>query len=187
MPEILTIGHSNRSFEDFLHLLQAHGVRRLADVRTAPGSRRNPQFMSDELARALVQHDIAYTHLKELGGFRKPAADSPNAAWRNDSFRGYADYMGTPAFREALDGLIALAEDTPTAVMCAEAVPWRCHRSLIADALTVRGIPVRHIMSEAPPGPHRLTPFARVEGERLTYPPPLAAEEPCTAPELREG
>lgn len=141
------------------------------DVRTAPGSRRHPQFMREELARALMEHSIDYVHLKELGGFRKSGPDSPNSAWRNESFRGYADYMQTPEFGAALDRLIEAARDRSTAVMCSEAVPWRCHRSLIADALTVRGIPVRHLMSERAANPHTLTSFAVVDGDRITYPP----------------
>jgi uncharacterized protein (DUF488 family) len=167
-----TIGHSNRSFEELLSMLQAHGVKRVVDVRTVPGSRRNPQFMKAALASELGKHDIAYSHLPTLGGFRKPRADSPNTAWRNESFRGYADYMGTPEFETALSDLIALGGDVPTTVLCSEAVPWRCHRSLIADALTLRGYPVEHIMSETQSRPHTLTPFARVEGERVIYPLP---------------
>jgi uncharacterized protein (DUF488 family) len=140
------------------------------DVRTAPGSRRHPQFMRDELACSLADEGIDYIHLKELGGFRKPRTDSPNSAWRNESFRGYADYMQTPEFDAALERLIELAGDRSTAVMCSEAVPWRCHRSLIADALTVRGIPVQHLMSERAAKGHTLTSFAVVDGERITYP-----------------
>lgn len=140
-------------------------------MRTAPGSRRHPQFMSAELARSLAEHGIDYIHIKELGGFRKPAPNSPNGAWRNESFRGYADYMQTPEFEAALGRLIELARDRGTAIMCSEAVPWRCHRSLVADALTVRRIPVRHLMSERVATPHTLTSFAVVDGERITYPP----------------
>lgn len=168
---IFTVGHANRTIEEFLAMLRGHEVEQLVDVRTAAGSRRNPQFGKDALARALQDHGIHYLHLPELGGFRTPRPDSPNGAWRNESFRGYADYMGTDAFHVALDRLIALAGEAPSAVMCAEAVPWRCHRSLIADALTVRGIDVSHIMSPTSNRPHALTPFAHVEGERITYPP----------------
>jgi uncharacterized protein (DUF488 family) len=146
-------------------------------VRTAPGSRRHPQFMGGALAQSLPAVGIDYVHLKELGGFRKPRPDSPNGAWRNQSFRGYADYMQTPEFEATLDRLIKLASERRTAVMCSEAVPWRCHRSLIADALTVRGIPVEHVMSERAANPHRLTRFAHVDGERITYPPPAPDDE----------
>jgi len=171
MP-LFTIGHSTRPFEQFLALLRQHGVEQLIDVRTAPGSRRNPQYMKEQLSTSLVEHDIRYLHLKELGGFRQPLPDSPNAAWRNDSFRGYADYMATPAFQGALARLIGLAATMPTAIMCAEAVPWRCHRSLIGDALLVRGIEVRHIMSATKTDLHSLRPFAVVEGEMVRYPAP---------------
>lgn len=174
---IFTVGHSNRSFDELLRILRAHGIERVVDVRTAPGSRRHPQFMSDELARTLSEQDIDYLHLKELGGFRKPAPDSLNSAWRNQSFRGYADYMQRPEFEAALDRLIELARDRSTAVMCSEAVPWRCHRSLIADALTVRDIPVHHLMSERAANPHTLTSFAVVVGKRITYPPPAAGDD----------
>ena len=168
---LYTIGHSNRSIDGLLDLLRRHGIRQLVDVRTAAGSRRNPQFMRDELANALEARGIAYTHLSALGGFRKPRPDSINTAWRNESFRGYADYMQTPEFQTALATLCELAARAPTAVMCAEAVPWRCHRSLIADALVARGLTVGHILSPAHRDPHRLTPFARVENGRVIYPP----------------
>ncbi len=168
--DLYTIGHSNRSIDEFLSLLQAHGVKQLVDVRTAAGSRRHPQFMQDELARALAAHDIAYTYMPALGGFRRPGPDSINTAWRNESFHGYADYMQTPAFETALQELLGLAEQAPTAVMCAEAVPWRCHRSLIADALAARGLSVGHIMSPTRCNPHTMTSFAQVEDGRVTYP-----------------
>lgn len=165
-----TIGHSNRSIDEFLALLDAHGIQQLVDVRTAAGSRRNPQFMRDELARALEHRGIRYMHLPALGGFRKPRPDSVNTAWRNESFRGYADYMQTPEFETALAALLGVAAEEPTAIMCAEAVPWRCHRSLIADAIVARGLTVSHILSTARSNPHILTSFARVENCRLTYP-----------------
>jgi uncharacterized protein (DUF488 family) len=168
---ILTIGHSTRPIEAFLHLLEAHGVRHLVDVRTIPRSRYNPQFNDDALAAALHRAGIAYTNMKALGGLRHSRPDSHNTGWRNLSFRGYADYMQTPEFAGALDALIQLASAEPAAIMCAEAVPWRCHRSLIADALTVRGCAVAHIMGEGPPQPHSLTSFAKVRGTRITYPP----------------
>ncbi len=173
---LFTIGHSNRSIDEFLALLEVHGIKQLVDVRTAAGSRRNPQFMKDELARALAERGIDYIHIPELGGFRRPLPDSINSAWRNDSFRGYADYMRTPEFETALERLLELAERQPTAVMCAEAVPWRCHRSLIADAVVARGLTVCHIASLKRCNPHTLTSFARVENMRATYP---ATESVC--------
>jgi uncharacterized protein (DUF488 family) len=151
-------------------MLEAHGIRLLVDVRTIPKSRRNPQFNRETLAASLRAAGIEYHHLPGLGGLRHARKDSPNAAWRNASFRGYADYMQTPEFAENLARLIDLASDAPTAIMCAEAVPWRCHRSLIADALTARGIPVTEILSASKSQPHSITPFARVEGEQVTYP-----------------
>ena len=167
---IYTIGHSTRSADAFVALLQAHGVTRLADVRTVPRSRHNPQFNGDALAATLAAGGIGYERMPGLGGFRKTTPDSPNAGWRNLSFRGYADYMQTAAFADNLDALIALARDATVAIMCAEAVPWRCHRSLIADALLVRGIDVREIVSEAKTAEHALTPFARVDGTTIRYP-----------------
>jgi uncharacterized protein (DUF488 family) len=170
-PEIvLTIGHSTRTLEAFIELLEAHRVELLVDVRTIPRSRRNPQFNRETLPADLRKAHIGYHHMKELGGLRHPHRDSPNTAWRNASFRGYADYMLEPEFAAALDGLIELATEKRTAVMCAEAVPWRCHRSMIADALLARGIAVEHITSAKRAEPHHLTDFARVEGERVTYP-----------------
>jgi uncharacterized protein (DUF488 family) len=140
------------------------------DVRTIPKSRHNPQFNSDALAGSLRDAGIAYTHVPGLGGLRRARADSANAAWRNPSFRGYADYMQTPAFAEHLAEVVALAKSERIALMCAEAVPWRCHRSLIADALVARGVAVEEIVSETRRTPHKLTPFARVEGTLVTYP-----------------
>ncbi len=169
-PTVLTIGHSTRELADFIHLLQAHGVTQIADVRSVPRSRHNPQFNQDTLPDALQTAGIGYVHLPGLGGLRHAHADSPNLAWRNASFRGYADYMQTDAFAENLEQLIGLAKQGHIALMCAEAVPWRCHRSLIADALTVRGIPVEDIMSPTLRQPHTLTPWARVDGSRITYP-----------------
>ena len=168
---VYTIGHSTRTIEEFLSLLQAHGVEQVADVRTVPRSRHNPQFNRETLPASLAEAGIGYVHLAELGGLRKPLPDSNNAAWKNASFRGYADYMQTPEFAAGLDHLLELAREHPTVVMCAEAVPWRCHRSLIGDALTARGINVEDILSETRRSPHRMTPFAHVEGERVTYPP----------------
>jgi uncharacterized protein (DUF488 family) len=168
---VYTVGHSTRPIEAFIALLAAHEVGCLADVRTVPKSRHNPQFASDALASSLAAAGIGYRAFPGLGGFRRASADSPNAGWRNASFRGYADYMSTPAFAESLDALIELARSVTVATMCAEAVPWRCHRSLIADALLVRGIASEEIVSEAKTQPHRLTPFARVAGTTITYPP----------------
>jgi len=169
-PTIFTIGHSTRAIEEFLALLRAHGIRQLIDIRTIPKSRRNPQFNSDALAASLASAGIEYVHMKDLGGLRHPARDSINLGWRNASFRGYADYMQTPAFAAVLVRAIRLAESAPTALMCAEAVPWRCHRSLVADALVVRGIRVLEIVSAAAPKEHTLTSFAVVDGHHITYP-----------------
>ena len=151
-------------------ILKAHGVERLVDIRTVPRSRHNPQFSREALQEALRKGGIAYTHLAGLGGLRHSRKDSINTAWRNASFRGYADYMQTEEFARSLDQLMALAAKESVAIMCAEAVPWRCHRSLVADALTARGIPVEHIMSAAKREPHSVTPFAVIEGARVTYP-----------------
>ena len=168
--EILTVGHSTRPIKAFTELLRAHGVQRLVDVRTIPRSRRNPQFDHEALSKSLHGSRIHYTPLKALGGLRHARKDSINLGWRNTSFRGFADYMQTPEFEAGLDRLIELARDERVAIMCAEAVPWRCHRSLIADGLTARGIAVRHIMSPTRGDPHTLTPFARVKDRRVTYP-----------------
>ncbi len=170
-PPVFTVGHSTRTVAEFIELLQAHGVARVVDVRTIPRSRRNPQFNIDALPASLAAVGLDYTHLPGLGGLRHTTAASPNLGWRNASFRGYADYMQTPEFALALDQLIQLARQGTIATMCAEAVPWRCHRSLIADALLVRGIPVRHIMSPTKTQPHTLTPFAKVHGTQILYPP----------------
>jgi uncharacterized protein (DUF488 family) len=165
-----TIGHSTHPIEEFIRMLQAHGVRRLVDVRTIPKSRRNPQFNQESLAASLQAAGIDYRHLPGLGGLRHARKDSINSAWRNASFRGYADYMQTPEFTQNLHTLMELASEAPTAIMCAEAVPWRCHRSLIADALVARGIPVLEILSATKSQSHAMTPFARVDGEQVTYP-----------------
>ena len=151
-------------------MLAAYGVRQLADVRTIPKSRHNPQFNSDALAAELARHGIAYRHLPGLGGLRHPRKDSINTGWKNVSFRGYADYMQTPQFTENLRELIEFATESPTVIMCAESVPWRCHRSLIGDALLARGIPVEDIFSKTNRKPHALTPFAKIDGETVTYP-----------------
>jgi uncharacterized protein (DUF488 family) len=174
MPAIFTIGHSTHPIEEFAHLLQAHGVEQLIDIRTVPRSRTNPQFNRESLPNSLKAAGIGYLHMPALGGLRRPRPDSPNTAWRNASFRGYADYMQTPEFAAALDSLVELGSQTQVAIMCAEAVPWRCHRSLVADALFARGIPVEDIMSAGRRQPHKLTPFAKVEQTRVWYPGLLA-------------
>jgi uncharacterized protein (DUF488 family) len=168
---VFTVGHSTLPIERFVAELAAYGVERLADVRTVPRSRRNPQFNADALAESLRAAGIEYVPLAALGGLRKPRADSPNTGWRNESFRGYADYMQTEPFVAGLERLIELAHERRTAIMCAEAVPWRCHRSLVADALLARSIPVVEILSETSYRDHSLTPFARVAGTTVTYPP----------------
>ncbi|HEX7964388.1 MAG TPA: DUF488 domain-containing protein [Gammaproteobacteria bacterium] len=167
---ILTVGHSTRPFDELLGLLQEHRVMLLADVRTIPRSRHNPQYNSDVLARSLAAVGLAYRHMPELGGLRKPRKDSVNMGWRNAGFRGFADYMQTPEFEAALGILIGLAEKGCVCIMCAEAVPWRCHRSLIGDALTVRGVEVRDILAPDKTPLHELTPFAEVHGSEITYP-----------------
>jgi uncharacterized protein (DUF488 family) len=167
---ILTIGHSSRSLEELLKLLQAHRVSLVLDVRTIPRSRKNSQFNRETLPGALGERGIGYLHLPRLGGLRRPRPDSPNAGFRNLSFRGYADHMATPEFRQGLDELLSAAEGKRAALLCAEAVPWRCHRSLIADALLARGRTVEHIIGKAAPRPHAFTAFGRIEGDRIVYP-----------------
>jgi len=168
--QVLTVGHSTRTIEEFIGLLQAHGVTCVADVRTIPRSRRNPQYNTDSLERSLEQAGIDYVHLPNLGGLRRPRPDSQNLGWRNASFRGFADHMQTPKFKEALAELEALATRKLVALMCAEAVPWRCHRSLIADALLAHGIRVEHIMSPTTARRHELPSFAKIEHGQVTYP-----------------
>jgi uncharacterized protein (DUF488 family) len=181
LPRVLTIGHSTRPIGEFIRLLQAHGVTCVVDVRTVPRSRHNPQFNRDTLPAALEPMGIGYVHMAELGGLRHTTRDSVNTGWRNASFRGYADYMQTPDFARAIDKLITMSKHDRLALMCAEAVPWRCHRSLIADALLVRGIPSEDITSATRRLIHVLTPFAKVQGTRITYPPepmPRAPKKP---------
>ena len=172
LPEgaVFTVGHSTLPIEDFVNLLRTYGIETVVDVRTVPRSRRNPQFNSDALPEELAPHGIEYVALPGLGGLRRPHKDSANGGWRNLSFRGYADYMQTPEFERGIELLIDVPPSRQTVIMCAEAVPWRCHRSLIADALTARGIGVEHILSRTTRKPHAYTPFARVEGGRVTYP-----------------
>lgn len=169
---IYGIGHSTRSIEEFIELLRSHGVATVADVRSIPGSRKFPQFNSEPLRRALADAGIEYQRIPLLGGRRSTAIgkSDASAAWRNPSFRAYAEYMQTPEFEEGLRQLLRLARDGPVAVLCAEAVPWRCHRSLIADALVARGIEVDQIISGTRATPHRLTPFAHLDGTHVTYP-----------------
>jgi uncharacterized protein (DUF488 family) len=170
MLAVFTIGHSTHTWKDFLELLRAHRVKRVIDVRSIPRSRRNPQFNRETLATKLRAARIGYVHLRKLGGLRHARRDSPNMGWRNASFRGFADYMQTSEFDAGLQRLIKLARQKRSALMCAEAVPWRCHRSLIADALIVRGVRVEHIMSEKRSRAHSLTSFGRVRHNRVTYP-----------------
>ena len=167
---VMTIGHSTRELADFLQLLQTHGVTRLVDVRTMPRSRHNPQFNKETLSAALRSAGLSYQHVAGLGGLRHARPDSPNKAWKNLSFRGFADYMQTSEFKENLQVLIDLARQERVALMCAEALPWRCHRSMIADALVARGFEVEHIMSATNCQKHTLRPFALVKGKRVTYP-----------------
>lgn len=166
---VSTIGHSTHSIEEFIDILKTHSIEELVDIRTVPRSRHNPQFNRDTLPSSLEPAGIAYRHMPGLGGLRRARPDSVNTAWRNASFRGYADYMQTPEFHTALGELIEVAREKTVAVMCAEAVEWRCHRSLVADALEVRGISVRHIQSRTRAKPHRLTPFAKVDGTEIVY------------------
>lgn len=168
---MFTVGHSTHPIDEFVELLKAHGVEQVVDVRTIAKSRHNPQFGEDQLSRSLPENGIAYQRLEALGGLRHTTKDSVNGAWRNTSFRGYADYMQTDAFQAGLADLLALSDKKPTTIMCAEAVPWRCHRSLVGDALVVRGVEVLDIMTVKSAKPHTLRSFARVDGTQITYPP----------------
>lgn len=172
---IFTVGHSTLPIDQFVSLLQIYGIERLADVRTVPRSRHTPQFNADTLPGSLAAAQIEYVPMPALGGLRRTRKDSPNTGWRNASFRGYADYMQTSEFARAIEELAALGQASRTAIMCAEAVPWRCHRSLVADALCVRGIPVIEILSATSYRDHKMTPFARVNGLSITYPPEQSA------------
>ena len=171
---IFTIGHSTRPVSEFIKIIKTYGITKVVDVRTIPKSRHNPQFNEDMLRKSLKAVKIGYIHMKGLGGLRHALKDSLNTAWRNASFRGFADYMQTGEFEESIEKLIEAAEKRATVIMCAEAVPWRCHRSLIGDALLVRGVQVRHIMSISSSRDHTLTPWAKVEGNKITYPPDLS-------------
>ena len=167
---IWTIGHSTRTQEEFLELLKAHGIRAIADIRRFPASRRHPHFNGPSMAEWLRAEGIGYEHFEDLGGRRSAARASVNTGLRNAGFRVYADYMQTPAFRAALDRLTTWSHEQPTAIMCAEAVHWRCHRSLTADALAARGMDVRHILDVSPARAHRIHELARVDRGELTYP-----------------
>jgi uncharacterized protein (DUF488 family) len=169
--EIFTVGHSTRSFGEFLGLLQSYEIRCLVDVRKTPKSRRMPHFRKESLEQALPSERIDYLHLEELGGWRRPVPGSPNAGWRSKAFQGYADHMRSPEFESALSRAMDIALHERSAIMCAESLWWRCHRMLISDLLTVRGWSVLHVGSGRDPEPHRLTPFAVVEGDQLVYPP----------------
>ncbi len=198
-PILYTVGHSNRDLKDFLTLLRAHSIGRIVDVRTVPKSRRVPWFNEEALAPALNQAHIRYAHLPELGGLRHPKKDSTNLGWKNESFRGFADYMETPEFEKGLEKLNSMLSDLKTAIMCAEAVPWRCHRSLISDSEMSLGIAVEHLMSPTSKKPHEMTSFAFVDKKskppKVSYPAnveekaqpalpgiPLSGRMPPTAP-----
>ena len=169
-PLLFTIGHSTLPIEEFIERLKVWGINTVIDIRTIPKSRHNPQFCKEELEASLKKSGISYLHLKELGGLRKVDKSSVNEGWRNASFRGYADYMQTPEFKKALEQLIRLAKKQKTVILCAEAVPWRCHRSLVADSLVARGYPVEDIFSNTQAKPHLLNPMAKVKGSEITYP-----------------
>lgn len=173
LPIICTIGHSNRTLAAFIDLLHSNGIVRVLDVRTVPRSRHNPQFNLNALPTSLALHRIAYIHVPGLGGLRHPQADSPNTGWHNLSFRGYADYMQSAVFAENLDWVAQLARTERCVLMCAEAVPWRCHRSMIGDALLLRGFRVEDIIGAKERKPHVLTAFAQVDGTHILYPPPV--------------
>lgn len=164
-----TIGHSTRPLDEFLALLDAHGIEAIADVRRHPGSRRHPHFAREALAASLSERGLGYDWMPALGGRRRARPDSPHRAWREESFRAYADHMDEPEFQEALAALLASAAQRPTAIMCAEAVPWRCHRQLISDALLARGVEVRHVVGPGAAKIHTLTGHARLDGERVVY------------------
>lgn len=168
---VFTVGHSTLPIDRFIALLAAYGIESLMDVRTVPRSRHNPQFNGDALAGSLAAAGIEYVPMQALGGLRRPRKDSVNTGWRNTSFRGYADYMQTDAFGDALETLIESSREKRVGIMCAEAVPWRCHRSLVADSLSARGVPVVEILSESNYRMHELTPFAKVDGSCILYPP----------------
>jgi uncharacterized protein (DUF488 family) len=177
---VCTIGHSNRPIEEFMELLRENDVQCVLDIRTVPKSRHNPQYGQDVLPASLAEAGIAYRHMAGLGGLRHPRKDSPNGGWRNTSFRGYSDYMQTAEFAANVEAVVDLARTTRCVLMCAESVPWRCHRSMVADALTVRGVRVEHIINKHKRRPHVLTPFAHVDGTRIIYP-QVEQEDPGAA------
>jgi uncharacterized protein (DUF488 family) len=178
---IYTVGHSTHPIDGFIRMLAAFEIRRVVDVRTIPQSRHNPQFNEEELREELGRHAVAYVRLEGLGGLRRTTKTSINTAWKNASFRGYADYMQTPEFARAVGELIDLGKEKRIAIMCAEAVPWRCHRSLIGDALLIRNVDVEDILNERTSKPHLLTPWAKVDGSKLTYPGPTAEVSPSAS------
>ncbi len=182
---IFTIGHSTRPLSELVQLLRAHGVHRVIDIRTIPRSRHNPQYNRETLGPALRSKRIGYVHLKALGGLRRTKSDSKNVGWHNASFRGFADYMQTAEFEAALARAIKLSKVMPSALMCSEAVPWRCHRSLVADALAARKFSVEHVMSATRANQHKLTSFARVRGKRVTYPSDKPVRRRRTAPKSK--
>lgn len=167
---IYTIGHSTRSIEEFIELLLANSIKQLVDIRTIPRSRHNPQFEQTALEKSLPASGIKYIYLKDLGGLRPKVKDSVNMGWHNESFRNYADYMQTSEFENGIEELIEIASKGPTAIMCAEAVPWRCHRSLVGDALLARNVEVKDIISDKSINDHKMTDFAKVNGKNITYP-----------------
>lgn len=167
---IYTIGHSTRSIDEFVELLNKYHVKQLVDIRTVPGSRHNPQYSQKALEKSMKSNGISYTYMKDLGGLRHSNKESINMGWRNKSFRSYADYMQTLEFSTAIDDLISISKELPTVIMCAEAVPWRCHRSLVGDALLVRGVTVRDIIGLTSNPEHKLTSFAKTDGANITYP-----------------
>lgn len=183
---IWTLGHSTKTIDELVDILRHYRIEVLVDVRTVPRSRTNPQFNKNELERVLPERGIEYIHQKDLGGLRRPLKDSPNIGWHNESFRGFADYMGTDEFEKALSSLIDLAKIRRVAVMCAELLPWRCHRSLIADALLIRGFDVEEILNMGKSQLHKLTPFAVVDGHRLRYPPEEILD-PTPSPSPAQG
>jgi uncharacterized protein (DUF488 family) len=169
LPTLWTVGHATRALSELLGLLAEHGIERLVDVRTIPRSRHNPQFNRDTFPEALAAAGVAYVHMAGLGGLRRARPDSTNTGWRNAGFRGFADHMETAEFEQSLTALVRLAVERPTAIMCAETVPWRCHRSLIADALTARDVRVVHVLGPRHASEHVLTAWARVDGAHVSY------------------
>jgi len=170
MPVVYTIGHSTHPIDEFLLILKTYSINLLTDIRTVPRSRHNPQYEQAEFRKSLQRQNIDYVHMPSLGGLRHARKDSVNTGWKNASFRGYADYMQTQEFAVAIDELVALAEKSKTAIMCAEAVPWRCHRSLVSDALLIRGLEVIDLLSGTNAKPHKITPLAVIQGQQITYP-----------------